>query len=113
MYIGTIYIINVSDLQELLSAVDGFEWDAGNTDKNVLGHGVSQREAEEMFFVAPIILLEDEKHSASERRFLMLGPTRTGRLLTAAFTLRGSLIRIISVRDMSRTERRRYVQANS
>jgi hypothetical protein len=59
------------DLAALLAHVEGFEWDAGNTEKNVLGHGVSQGEAEEMFFVAPLVLLEDEKHSASERRFLI------------------------------------------
>ena len=95
----------------LLADVEGFEWDAGNTDKNVLGHNVSQAEAEEMFFVAPVVLLEDEKHSMSERRFLIHGPTVDGRLLTAAFTVRRRRVRIISVRDMSRQERRRYVQA--
>lgn len=99
------------DLAAFLADVEGFEWDAGNTEKNVLGHGVSQGEAEEMFFVAPLVLLEDEKHSAGERRFLVFGPTGSGRLLTAAFTVRRKLIRIISVRDMSRLERRRYAQA--
>lgn len=101
----------MADLAALLANVEGFEWDAGNTENNVLGHGVTQGEAEEMFFVAPLVLLEDEKHSASERRFLIFGPTGSGRLLTAAFTVRRKLIRIISVRDMSRLERRRYVQA--
>jgi uncharacterized protein len=98
------------DLAALLASVEGFEWDAGNTEKNVLGHGVTQGEAEEIFFVAPIVLLEDEKHSAAERRFLVFGPTGAGRLLTAAFTVRRQLIRIISVRDMSRLERRRYAK---
>ena len=37
------------DLGALLAGVEGFDWDAGNTAKNVLGHGVSQAEAEEMF----------------------------------------------------------------
>ncbi len=99
------------DLAALLANVEGFEWDAGNTAKNVLGHGVSQGEAEELFFVAPLVVLEDEKHSVTERRFLIFGPTGSGRLLTAAFTVRRKLIRIISVRDMSRLERRRYAQA--
>ncbi len=99
------------DLVAFLADVEGFDWDAGNTEKNVLGHGVTQGEAEEMFFVAPLVMLEDEKHSAVERRFLVFGPTGAGRLLTAAFTVRRKLIRIISVRDMSRLERRRYVQA--
>ncbi|MFN2315513.1 MAG: BrnT family toxin [Gemmatimonadales bacterium] len=99
------------DLAVLLADVEGFEWDAGNTAKNVLGHRVSQTEAEEVFFLAPIVLLEDEKHSAEERRYLIFGPTGTGRLLTAAFTLRQRRLRLISVRDMSHQERRRYAQA--
>lgn len=99
------------DLAALLASVEGFDWDAGNTNKNVLGHGVTQGEAEELFFVAPLVLPEDEKHSVAERRFLLFGPTGAGRLLTAAFTVRRQRIRIISVRDMSRLERRRYVQA--
>lgn len=99
------------DLATLVADVEGFEWDAGNTAKNVLGHAVSQAEAEELFFLAPIVLLEDEKHSAVERRYLIFGPTGAGRLLTtAAFTLRERRIRIVSVRDMSRQERRRYAQ---
>jgi uncharacterized DUF497 family protein len=102
----------MSDLATLLAEVEGFDWDAGNTAKNVLGHGVSQAEAEELFFVAPIVLLEDDKHSAVERRYLIFGPTSAGRLLTAAFTLRQHRIRIVSIRDMSRPERRRYAQAN-
>lgn len=99
------------DVAALLASIEGFDWDAGTTAKNVLGHGVSQGEAEEMFFSAPIVLLEDAKHSAAERRLLIFGPTSRGRLLTAAFTVRRNQIRIISVRDMSRQERQRYVQA--
>ena len=99
------------DLAAFLAEVEGFDWDAGNTPKNVLGHGVSQAEAEEVFFVAPIVLLEDDKHSNGERRYLIFGPTGAGRLLTSAFTLRQHRIRIVSVRDMSRPERRRYAQA--
>jgi uncharacterized DUF497 family protein len=98
------------DLAALLADVEGFEWARGNTAKNVLGHGVSPAEPEEVFFVAPIVLLEDERHSAVERRYLVFGPTAGGRLLTAAFTLRQYRIRIVSVRDMSRQERRRYAQ---
>jgi hypothetical protein len=96
----------------LLADVEGFEWDAGNTAKNVLGHSVTQAEAEEMFFVAPLVLLEDAKHSAGEQRYLIFGPTGAGRLLSAAFTLRAGKIRIISIRDMSRQERRRYAEAD-
>lgn|SRR6218665_1171293 len=95
----------------LFAAVEGFDWDAGNTTKNVVGHGVSQSEAEAIFFHAPLLLLEDAKHSREEQRYLILGTTGAGRLLTAAFTIRGPRIRIISVRDMSRKERQVYEEA--
>ena len=99
------------DIDALLGGIEGFEWDAGNTAKNVRGHDVSQSEAEEIFFHAPVVLLEDAKHSATERRFLIYGPTNVGRLLTAAFTIRAKRVRVISIRDMSRQERRRYAKA--
>src|SRR5690348_11892970 len=94
-----------------VSNLEGFEWDDGNTAKNVLGHGVSQAEAEEIFFQAPLLLLEDPAHSDTETRLLALGMTADGRLLTTAFTVRNNRIRIISVRDMSRKERRAYDEA--
>jgi uncharacterized DUF497 family protein len=98
------------DIAALLADVEGFDWDAGNVEKNVLRHGVTRSEAEEVFFIAPIVLVEDAKHSVAELRFLLFGPTGAGRLLTAAFTVRRQRIRIISVRDMSRQERRRYAE---
>jgi uncharacterized protein len=103
--------MGVLDLDELLAKIEGFQWDGGNTDKNVLGHNVTQAEAEEIFFHAPVIILEDVRHSAAERRILIYGPTNEGRLLTASFTIRANRIRVISIRDMSRPERRRYAKA--
>lgn len=94
-----------------ISTLEGFEWDGGNTDKNLLGHGVSQAEAEEIFFHAPLLFFDDPTHSDAESRFVAHGTTAAGRLLTAAFTVRGNRIRIISVCDMSRKERRAYDQA--
>lgn len=101
----------MTDPASLVASLEGFEWDAGNTAKNVLGHGVTPAEAEEVFFHTPVLLLEDARHSERERRFLAHGVTNGGRLLTAAFTVRGNLIRVISVRDMSRKERRSYEKA--
>ena len=101
----------MADTPAFISTLEGFEWDAGNTAKNVLGHGVSTAEAEEIFFHSPLILLDDPEHSGVESRFVVHGTTAGGRLLTAAFTVRGRRIRIISVRDMSRKERRAYDKA--
>lgn len=100
-----------NELDRLLQAVEGFDWDAGNTLKNVLGHGVSQAEAESMFFNVPLMLEVDAAHSTTERRYHALGSTAADRLLQAAFTIRGRKLRIISVRDMSRKERIHYEAA--
>ena len=97
-----------------LSTIVGFEWDAGNARKNEK-HGVSTAEAEQIFFNAPLLLLDDVAHSQAEARFHALGQTDEGRLLHITFTLRrsGELIRVISARDMHRKERSIYDQADS
>ena len=95
-----------------LSKITGFNWDEGNTRKNQK-HGVSMAEAEQVFFNAPLILLEDAKHSSAEPRFHALGPTDDDRLLHITFTLRdaGEKIRVISARDMHRKEKAIYEKA--
>lgn len=98
----------MADITTLLADIEGFDWDAGNANKNVLGHNVTQAEAEEIFFHTPMLLLDDVKHSGLEQRFLLYGSTNAHRPLTAAFTVRANRIRVISVRDMSRKERRVY-----
>jgi uncharacterized DUF497 family protein len=40
-----------------LSDVQGFQWDEGNGRKNVDKHGVSQSEAEQVFFNEPLLIL--------------------------------------------------------
>src|SRR5690606_28541430 len=92
---------------------DGFEWDAGNSLKSFLKHGVTCLEAEEVFLAGPLVASEDRRHSDSEPRHYCLGRTAAGRFLFVAFTVRGSRIRVISARDMSRRERRTYEQART
>ncbi len=95
-----------------LSKITGFNWDEGNTRKNEK-HGVSMAEAEQVFFNAPLILLENAKHSNAEPRFHALGQTDDDRLLHITFTLRdaGEKIRVISARDMHRKEKAIYEKA--
>ena len=92
--------------------VTGFEWNEGNSRKSKEKHGVSQSEAEEVFFNEPLLVLEDSRHSQTEARFHALGATDDTRLLHITFTLRsgGNLIRVISARDMHRKERVVYEQ---
>lgn len=94
--------------RDRLAGCTGFDWDAGNVDKNWTKHKVSFWEAEEVFFNRPLVLGTDPIHSEREERFYALGNTDSGRLLFTAFTVRGNLIRIISSRDMTAKERRTY-----
>ncbi|MCU0597272.1 MAG: BrnT family toxin [Desulfobacterota bacterium] len=86
----------------------GFQWDRGNIDKNLVKHNVENWECEQIFFNKPLLVLDDPKHSFAEKRFAAFGRTDSGRLLSVVFTQRGSLIRVISARDMNSRERSFY-----
>ena len=92
-----------------LERIVGFDWDAGNARKNEK-HGVSQSEAEQVFFDPRLLMVPDPAHSAGELRLHTLGQTIDGRHLHITFTLRmnETLIRVISARDMHRKERTLY-----
>jgi uncharacterized DUF497 family protein len=96
-----------------LDQITGFEWDHGNSRKSADKHDVSQAEAESVFFNDPLIVVEDAKHSETEQRLHALGKTAQNRLLHITFTLRqnGTMVRVISARDMNRKERKAYEQA--
>jgi hypothetical protein len=93
--------------------IAGFEWDDGNRRKSADKHDVSWAESESIFFNDPLIVVEDKKHSGDEQRLNALGKTIENRLLHITFTLRqsGTMIRVISARDMNRKERSIYEQA--
>ena len=89
-------------------AISGFDWDAGNRDKNRHKHGVTTSECEEVFFNLPFLSQPDLEHSKAEARYFILGQTNSGRHLFIAFTIRNDKIRVISARDMSRKETEIY-----
>ena len=91
--------------KKILNQCEGFEWDAGNINKNWLKHKVSRAECEQIFFNRPLVIQDDIKHSVTEKRFYALGKTDSKRPLFIAFTVRNKRIRVISARDMSRKER--------
>jgi uncharacterized DUF497 family protein len=91
-----------------LDLAEGFDWDAGNRDKNWSGHKVKSTECEMVFFNQPLVILADEKHSGSESRYYAFGKTDLDRTLLIVFCLRKNRIRVISARDMNKKERRFY-----
>ena len=86
----------------------GFQWDRGNIDKNLIKHNVENWECEQVFFNKPILVLEDPRHSLSEKRWAAFGKTDAERFLLVVFTKRGSLLRVISARDMNKKEKLFY-----
>ena len=86
----------------------GFDWDDGNSGKNWIRHQVRDGECEEVFFNRPLVAVADEAHSEDEDRILVLGKTDSSRKLFLACTIRGTLIRVISARDMTKREREAY-----
>jgi hypothetical protein len=96
-----------------VAAATGFTWDAGNATKNWIKHTVAQGECEQLFFNVPLVVAADAAHSTVEARYFALGQTDAGRRLMIVFTLRGSQIRVISARPMSRREREVYEHAEA
>jgi len=87
-----------------------FEWDEGKNRENQLKHGVAFEEARSVFFDPQAVEFYDDEHAESEDRFLLLGASAKLRILMVCHCLReaGNVIRIISARKATKTERREY-----
>ncbi len=96
-------------LLDKIAGAAGFDWDEANLEKNWEKHGVRFSECEEVFFSRPLWEIPQIRYSPEEERFGVLGRTTLGRPLAIVFTFRGTRIRVISARDMSRKERQEYL----
>ena len=86
----------------------GFQWDRGNRDKSRSKHGVSTEAAEQCFFNFHVVAVDTRHSTKSETRYVLLGETDAGRKLFTSFTMRGALVRVISVRPMHWKEEKLY-----
>ena len=68
---------------------------------------------EQVFFGRPVVIAPDLAHSGIETRYAALGKTHADRRLSVVFTVRDTLVRVISARDMSRKDRRIYAQVDA
>jgi len=85
-----------------------FEWDARKAVSNLRKHGVSFGEAATVFNDLLSVRVRDPDHSTHENRQIIVGISARLRLLMVAFTERGDKIRIISARELTRSEREAY-----
>ena len=91
---------------KIFHRVIGFDWDKGNINKN-LKHHVTNQEAEEVFYDVrkKIVKKISEKN---EKRWIIMGSTKTQRMLFVVYTIRKNKIRVISARDLNKKERLLY-----
>lgn len=90
-----------------------FEWDIAKAAANLKKHKVSFAEAATVFGDSYGITVRDPDHSEDEDRFLTVGMSDRARLLIVAYTERGDRLRIISARQLTKTERTAYENASS
>ena len=90
-----------------------FEWDIEKAETNFKKHGVSFEEAKTVFgdFLARIF--DDDEHSFEEKRNGIIGRSNGNRLLLVSYTEReNDTIRIISARETTPRERKKYEDEN-
>jgi uncharacterized protein len=86
-----------------------FEWDDGNSTKNLDKHDISTMEAEEVFYSKNILPLGLQyQPEVNEERHAFLSETATGKKIFTCFTVRNKRVRVINIRAMSKAERFHY-----
>ena len=89
-----------------------FEWNPEKAESNLKKHKVDFAEAETVFGDSLAKIFDDDEHSASEKREIIVGNSIKNRLLIVSFTEReNDTIRIISARLTTPKERRDYENA--
>jgi uncharacterized DUF497 family protein len=85
-----------------------FDWDPRKAASNLRRHNVSFGEAATVFSDPLSTTVPDPDHSLNEDRSITVGLSHRGRLLMVAHTECGDRLRIISARELTRTERAQY-----
>ena len=89
-----------------------FEWDENKNAINKRKHGVDFFEASSVFYDDNAIMFDDPDHSVEEERFLLIGMSKSLKIITVCHCYRGldDVIRLISARKATKTEADYYNQ---
>ncbi len=85
-----------------------FEWDTRKAKSNAAKHRVSFEETLTVFEDPLARIFDDEEHSITEHREIIIGHSRKGRLLVACFVAQGNHVRLINSRGATRKEKEDY-----
>lgn len=84
------------------------EWDSDKASSNLKKHGIGFEEATSAL-LDPLALAQEDPDSEQEARWILIGMSAKGRLLTVVYTLRNDeRIRLISARKATRKEAAHY-----
>ena len=90
-----------------------FDWDTNKAARNANDHKITFDVAKMVFDDPFFIVFPDPVHSFDESRYLILGETSFGQLMIVSYTERGDAVRIISAREATPKERRKYEKEKS
>lgn len=85
-----------------------FEWDEHKAAANLSKHKVSFEEAQSVFNDPLYVDFYDPDHSLGEHRYIIVGESQQGRLLLVSYAERDDVVRLISAREVTPTEREVY-----
>lgn len=84
------------------------EYDPQKAKSNLSKHGISFEEAATALY-DPLALVQEDRDSTEENRWVLVGLSGQGNLLTVVYTLRDEeVIRLISARKATRREAKYY-----
>jgi len=89
----------------------GFEWDSNKNSSNKEKHGIDFDHAKNIFEDDKRIKFRDNRKDYGEERWITIGIVLDA-ILTVVYTLRNTVIRIISARPSNKDERDIYNNPN-
>jgi uncharacterized DUF497 family protein len=87
------------------------EWDEAKAAANFEKHGVSFGDAVTVFGDPLYVDFYDPDHSIDENRYLIIGASKEGRILMVSYTERSGVVRLISAREVTPSERKAYEES--
>ena len=85
-----------------------FEWDEEKAAANLAKHEVSFEEAKTVFDDPLYVDFYDPDHSFDEHRYIIIGESQRRRVLIVSYTERDDVVRLISAREVTGSERETY-----
>ena len=88
------------------TVIVSYEWDPKKAVSNLRKHGIDFADAATVFEDESALTIDDD--DSEEKRFVTIGMDALARVLVVVYAWRDESIRIISARDATPSERRKY-----